>query len=101
MGRDPRFICSRPTAKTETVTASVTRIANVANEAGSSDEDDEDDDDAAGAPVQGPLPKTSSDRGTSGEINGVGSKTAVPLVDYILNVVSMINLKMSIQLTLK
>lgn len=88
MGRDPRYICSRPTAKTETVTASVTRMANVANEAGSSDEEEDDDDDAAGAPVQGPLPK-SSDRGASGEPNYVGSKIAVPLVDYILNVVRL------------
>lgn len=90
MGRDPRYICSRPTAKTETVTAAVTRMANVANEAGSSDEEDDDDDDAAGAPVQGPLPKT-TERGMSGESNGVGSKTAVPLVDYILNVMRFVD----------
>lgn len=88
MGRDPRYVCSRPTAKTETVTAAVTRMANVANEAGSSDEEDDEDEDAPGAPVQGPLQKT-TDRGISGETNGIGSKTPVPLVDYILNVVSI------------
>lgn len=87
MGRDPKYICSRPTAKTETVPPSVTRMANVANEAGSSDEDDDEDEDAAAATVQGPLPKA-AERGISGESNGIGSKTAVPLVDYILNVVS-------------
>lgn len=87
MGRDPRYVCSRPTAKTETVTAAVTRISNVSNEAGSSDEEDDEDEDAPSAPVQGPLQKT-TDRVIIGESNGIGSKTPVPLVDYILNVVS-------------
>ncbi|XP_035214633.1 E3 ubiquitin-protein ligase HUWE1-like [Stegodyphus dumicola] len=90
MGRDPRFICSRPTAKTETVTAAVTRIANVSNEAGSSDDDDDDEEDAASSAVQGSLSKTANER-CSTEVNDVGSKTAVPLVDYILNVMRFVD----------
>ncbi|KFM70450.1 E3 ubiquitin-protein ligase HUWE1, partial [Stegodyphus mimosarum] len=90
MGRDPRFICSRPTAKTETVTAAVTRIANVSNEAGSSDDDDDDEEDAGSSAVQGALSKTTNER-CSTEVNDVGSKTAVPLVDYILNVMRFVD----------
>lgn len=86
MGRDPRYVCSLPAAKTENVTPAVTEMANLANEAGSSD-DDEEDEDAPSAPVQDPLQKT-ADKEISGESSNVDSKTPVPLVDYILNVVS-------------
>ncbi|KAF8790741.1 E3 ubiquitin-protein ligase HUWE1 like protein [Argiope bruennichi] len=92
MGRDPRYICSRPTAKPEVVTAAVTRIANVSNDAGSSDEEEEDDDDTGSTPVQGPLPKTQNDRNNGIDSNGTNSsKTAVPLVDYILNVMRFVD----------
>lgn len=87
MGRDPRYVCSLPAAKTESVTAAVNGISSVRNEAGSSDEDDEDED-AASAPVQDPLQKT-ADKEISEEPNGVDPKTPVPLVDYIQNVVSI------------
>ncbi|XP_054708625.1 E3 ubiquitin-protein ligase HUWE1-like [Uloborus diversus] len=92
MGRDPKFICSRPTAKPETIAATVTRIAaSLSNEAGSSDEEDDDDEDTGGGPVQGSLPKPLNDRCNTGETNSYGSKTAVPLVDYILNVMRFVD----------
>lgn len=87
MGRDPHYVCSLPAAKTESITAAVNGMANVTNEAGSSDEED-DDEDAPSAPVQDPLQKTAN-KEISGESNGTDSKTPIPLVDYILNVVSI------------
>lgn len=83
MGRDPRYVCTRPATKPETVTTTVTRIANISNDA-SSDEEEEDDDDTSSTPVQAPISKPTNERNDPSS-----SKTAVPLVDYILNVVSL------------
>lgn len=92
MGRDPRYVCSRPTTKTETtVTTTTTRNNNVANEAGSSDEEEEEDEETGGNPVQGSLAKASSERCATSEANGLESKTPVPLVDYILNVMRFVD----------
>ncbi|GIX92131.1 e3 ubiquitin-protein ligase HUWE1 [Caerostris darwini] len=93
MGRDPRVICSRPTTKPDIVTTTViTRISNVSNDAGSSDDEEEDDDDTGSTPVQGPIPKSQIDRSNGTELNGSNSsKTAVPLVDYILNVMRFVD----------
>ncbi|GFT18781.1 e3 ubiquitin-protein ligase HUWE1 [Nephila pilipes] len=92
MGRDPKFVCSRPATKPDIVTAAVTRIANVSNDAGSSDEEEEEEDDTGSTAVQGPLSKSQNDRGGGLESNGLNSsKTAVPLVDYILNVMRFVD----------
>ena len=77
MGKDPHNLCSRPIAKSDTVNTTITRMAS---ESGSSDEDD-----TPRIPVQGSSRET-SDRELS---NAFNSESPVPLVDYILNVVSI------------
>lgn len=83
LGSDPNFVCSKPAAKTnDTIGANNIEIgrattAPVGNEAGSSDEEEDEDDDTATATPAISIKTTTSD-----------AKTPVPLVDYILNVVS-------------
>lgn len=84
MGRDPRFICTRPQAKPEYGISALTRVLK---DAGSSDDEEEDEEDTGASPVQGPLTKSQPERGVGDSIFSSGAKTAVPLVDYILNVV--------------
>ncbi|GFY42597.1 e3 ubiquitin-protein ligase HUWE1 [Trichonephila inaurata madagascariensis] len=92
MGRDPKFICSRPATKPDIVTAAVTRIVNISNDAGSSDEEEEEEEDTGSTAVPGTLSKSQNDRGSGMETNGFNSsKTAVPLVDYILNVMRFVD----------
>ncbi|GFQ86462.1 e3 ubiquitin-protein ligase HUWE1 [Trichonephila clavata] len=92
MGRDPKFICSRPATKPDIVTAAVTRIVNISNDAGSSDEEEEEEEDTGSTAVPGTLSKSQNDRGSGMESNGLNSsKTAVPLVDYILNVMRFVD----------
>ncbi|GFW06187.1 e3 ubiquitin-protein ligase HUWE1 [Trichonephila clavipes] len=92
MGRDPKFICSRPATKPDIVTAAVTRIVNISNDAGSSDEEEEEEEDTGSTAVPGTLSKSQNDRGSGMETNGYNSsKTAVPLVDYILNVMRFVD----------
>lgn len=94
LGTNPNFVCSKPSAKggegsNAPAEGSRPSIPVGGNDGGSSDEEDEDDDDtatgaASNATVAKPtpeLPSTSS--GTT------DAKQPVPLVDYILNVVSL------------
>ncbi|KAG8199864.1 hypothetical protein JTE90_015857 [Oedothorax gibbosus] len=87
MGRDPKYICTKPTTKPETApTTTTTRMPNISNDA-SSDDEEEDDDDTSSTPVNPPVLKSSNEK----DSNGSNSKTAVPLVDYILNVMRFVD----------
>nr|XP_042906094.1 E3 ubiquitin-protein ligase HUWE1 [Parasteatoda tepidariorum] len=92
MGRDPRFICTRPAAKPEYGISALTRVLK---DAGSSDDEEEDEEDTGASPVQGPLPKSQTERGAGDSIFNSGAKTAVPLVDYILNVMRFVDAVLS------
>lgn len=84
MGSDPNCVCSKPAAKTNeangTNSNDIGRTNNtpVGNEVGSSDEEDEEEDEGNTASSTMAMKAVTTD-----------AKTPVPLVDYILNVVSL------------
>ncbi|XP_023243826.1 E3 ubiquitin-protein ligase HUWE1-like [Centruroides sculpturatus] len=90
MGRDPKYICSRPAPKNDNTTSISTRNSNVSTDTGSSDEDDDDDDETGGNPVSSLL-KSGTEKPTVPELLGTDMKTPIPLVDYILNVMRFVD----------
>lgn len=90
MGRDPKYICSRPAPKNDSTTSINTRNSNVSTDTGSSDEDDDDDDETGGNPVSSLL-KSGTEKPTVPELLGTEMKTPIPLVDYILNVMRFVD----------
>ncbi|XP_076304373.1 LOW QUALITY PROTEIN: HECT, UBA and WWE domain containing E3 ubiquitin protein ligase 1 [Tachypleus tridentatus] len=91
MGRDPRYVCSRPAIKNETATTSGFRTSTVSTEAGSSDEEDDDDEETGGHTVTGTL-KSGAEKQVTPEIStGSETKIPIPLVDYILNVMRFVD----------
>lgn len=85
LGSDPNYVCSKTSTKsteangTATIEAGRSATTPVGNEAGSSDEEEDDDEDTTATASAMIVNKTTNQSDT---------KTPVPLVDYILNVVS-------------
>ena len=105
LGRDPKYICWKSTASTAKTEASATNgptneVPNGAsNEAagGSSDEEEDDEEETGGNPEEPPPPPTASTapEATPSPTNSAGpasgDKEAVPLVDYIHNVMKFVD----------
>nr|XP_006822183.1 PREDICTED: E3 ubiquitin-protein ligase HUWE1-like [Saccoglossus kowalevskii] len=84
MGRDMKFICSRSSGKSETVTTAVLRVNNAENEVSSEDEEDEDD--VSSTTSQTSAPKTDMEA----QPPGSETRTPIPLLDYVLNVMKFV-----------
>ena len=94
MGQDSRFSCWKGQAKAVVGTNVNTNPRNGTSEGGSSDEEEEDEEEASTAShTQAPVPVGTSSREDSNQATPtvfLTNKTPVPLVDYILNVVSVL-----------
>ncbi|UYV80320.1 HUWE1 [Cordylochernes scorpioides] len=94
MGRDPKYVCSRPpaTASKQDPPSNSPGSGgnNVPNDGNSSDDEDDDEDEAGVHPVQGADIKTDADKALL-DASGSEAKTPIPLVDYILNVMRFVD----------
>ncbi|KAG1653506.1 E3 ubiquitin-protein ligase HUWE1 [Nymphon striatum] len=108
MGNDPKYVCTRPTTsnKIEIITSGGSSSnsgqrnssTNRTNADGGASSDDEDDEDEESSTTSSNLKNGPSD-GASGEdkniigdnVNNDSSKTPVPLVDYVLNVMKFVD----------
>lgn len=94
LGSNPNYICAKPSSKSGeniSVPSDNSRAsipAGVGNDGGSSDEDDDDDDDTATGAANSGVDKPSNAEQPSTSAGVLDTKQPVPLVDYILNVVS-------------
>lgn len=88
LGRDPKYICSRPTAKVEPAPRFAMR--NVGNNDAASSDEEEEDEEGDSSSINQPENKEGAPVAESAATSvDEEVKQPVPLLDYILNVVCM------------
>ena len=90
MGRDTKYTCQKPLPKNEQAAANLALRSQMANDGGSSEDDDEEEDDAVKPATETSNTTSTQPQGTQATEQASQEKTAIPLMDYVLNVMKFV-----------
>ena len=90
MGRDTKYTCQKPLPKNEQAAANLALRNQMANDGESSEDDDEEEDDAVKPATETSNTTSTQPQGTQATEQASQEKTAIPLMDYVLNVMKFV-----------